>query len=69
MRLPAVFFFSELGTSYRVFLEVSIKMVSNFPVDVVSGQIRHLLNLSKLYYKISEFQLLFRRRVKIDVVR
>ena len=67
MRLPDTSFSSELGTSGRIFLRSSVEMISNF-----SGRRGRLSDwtpflVRKSYYKRSEFQSFFWRRVIIDV--
>ena len=67
IRLPDIFFPSEFGTSYLVFLAASGGMRLNFFGDVGGGQIGHLPNLPNLCYNIFKFEIFFRQRVIIDV--
>ena len=60
IRLPDIFFPSELGISYRVFLAASGGMRLNFSCDVGGGQIGHLPDLRNLYYKRFQFKFFFR---------
>ena len=56
MRLPDIFFSSEVGTFYRIFLVAAVGMISNFSGR--SGQLSDWTPflVRKSYFKISGFQ-------------